>query len=201
MYRRARAGRAAGRAARACGLAIESSSSGDLADPRAQLLDHAVLGDADLGHRIAVAERDGAVLHGLVVDGDAEGRADLVLATIPLADRPRLIVVHRELPPERVVDAPGALRLAVLAEQWEDSRLVRGELRMQAQHDARLALHLVLVVRVEEKGQGRAVGSGRRLDDVRHEALPAFVVEVAEVLAAVLGVAAEVEVGAVGDAL
>ena len=42
---------------------------------------------------------------------------------------------------------------------------------MEAQHDARLALGAVLVVGVDEERERRAVGAGRRLDHVGHEAL------------------------------
>src|SRR4029079_9073070 len=40
-----------------------------------------------LGHRVAVTNRDGAVLEGFHVDGDAPRRSDLVLAAVQLADR------------------------------------------------------------------------------------------------------------------
>src|SRR5205823_3854095 len=78
-------------------------------DARAELLDQPILGEADLRHRVAVAQRDRAVLHGVVIDGDTEGRADLVLAAVAPPDRARLIVVDREVLAERVVDAPCAL--------------------------------------------------------------------------------------------
>ena len=72
---------------------------------------------------------------------------------------------------------------------------------MEPEHDARLALDLVFVVGIEEEGEGRAIGPGRRLDHVRQVTLAPLLVEVAQVLAAALGVTPEVEVGAVGDPL
>ena len=72
---------------------------------------------------------------------------------------------------------------------------------MEAEHGARLATHLLLVPRVDEHGEAGAVERRGRLDDVRDVALVGLGVEVAEVTAAVRGVGAEVEVGAVGDAL
>ncbi len=72
---------------------------------------------------------------------------------------------------------------------------------MQAQHGALLALDLLLVVGVDEERQRGAVGAGGRLDDVRDVPLAGGLVEVFELLAAVLGVRAEVEVASVGDAL
>src|SRR6185369_9656035 len=47
---------------------------------------HAVDGDPFLGHRVAVANRGGAVLERLDVDGHAPRCPDLVLAPVQLAD-------------------------------------------------------------------------------------------------------------------
>ena len=44
--------------------------------------------DALLRHRVALAHGDGVVVEGVEVDGDAERRADLVLAAVALADAP-----------------------------------------------------------------------------------------------------------------
>src|SRR5262249_34853331 len=63
------------------------------------------------------------------------------------------------------------------------------------------ALDLVLVVRVDQERERRAVGAGGGLDDVRDVALARLLVEEREVLAAPLGVLLQVEVGAVRDAL
>ena len=64
-------------------------------------------GDSFLLHRIAVTEGDGIFLtcegtlfcafEGFEIDGDAEWRADLVLATIPSTDGPRLIIKYGEV--------------------------------------------------------------------------------------------------------
>src|SRR5437667_2556922 len=169
-------------------------------DARAQLLDQPILGDADVRRGVGVAQRDRAVLHGVVIAGDAEGRADLVLAAVAPPDRARLVVVDREVPAERVVDAACTLGLAVFSQEGKHGRLVGGEARVEAQHDARLALDLVLVVGVHQEGERRAVGTRRRLDDPGEVALAPLLVEVGEVLAAVLAVPPEIEVGAVRDA-
>src|SRR5262249_14497445 len=63
------------------------------------------------------------------------------------------------------------------------------------------ALDLLLVVRVDEEGEQRAVHARRRLDHPGEVALPSLLVEVGQVLAARLGVAAEIEVAAVRDPL
>lgn len=54
--------------------------------------DRLVDGNADLLHRVAIAYGDGIVLCRLEIDGYAERRADLVLAAVSLADRPREVV-------------------------------------------------------------------------------------------------------------
>src|SRR5665811_318317 len=46
-----------------------------------------------LGERVAVAQGHGAVLEALVVDREAKGRADLILAAVALADRAALVVL------------------------------------------------------------------------------------------------------------
>ncbi len=72
---------------------------------------------------------------------------------------------------------------------------------MEAEHDAGLALDLLLAVGVRQQREGDAVRAGGGLDDVRQVALVGGLVEVLELLARELLVAAEVEVAAVVDAL
>src|SRR3954451_7605343 len=61
-----------------------------------QLVAEALDRDADLLEGVAVAEGDGVVVHRLVVDGDAPGGADLVLAAVALADRAALVELGRK---------------------------------------------------------------------------------------------------------
>src|SRR5262249_37933008 len=110
-------------------------------------------------------------------------------------------VVDGEVSAQVVVYPARALGLPVLAEQGEDRRLVRGEPGVKPEDDARLALDLVLVVGVDEEGEQRAVDTRRRLDHPREVALAPLLVEVRQILAARLGVPAEVEVAAVRDPL
>ena len=72
---------------------------------------------------------------------------------------------------------------------------------MEAQHDALLAAHVLDVIGVGQDREQGPVDAGRRLDHVGDDVLLPLVVEVAERPAAHLGVALEVEVGAVRDAL
>ncbi len=157
--------------------------------------------DALLRRLVAIAQRHRPVLDRLVVDRDAERRADLVLAPVAPADRARLVVLHGEVRAELRVDLLRLLGVPGLAQQGEHRRLHRCEPRVQAQHDTRLTLYLVLVVSVDQEGERRAVGAGCRLDHVGKEALARVLVEVREVLAAVLRVLLQIEVAAVRDAL
>ena len=73
------------------------------------------IGNALLRQRVAVAQRHRAVLDALVVDRQAERRADLVLAAVALADRAALVVLGLHRRAQRAVDLARELRLAVLA--------------------------------------------------------------------------------------
>ena len=72
---------------------------------------------------------------------------------------------------------------------------------MKAEHDARVALDLFLVVGVHQEREGGAVGTGGGFDDVRHVPLAGSRVEVLEFRAGVCRVLGEIEVPAIGDAL
>src|SRR5581483_4555799 len=169
-------------------------------NPPQQLGEQIALVHALLRRLVAVAERHGAVLDRLVVDRDAERRSDLVLTAVAATDRARLVVLHREVRAELRVDLLRLLGVAALPEKREHGGLHRREARVEAEHGARLALDFVLVVRVDQERERRAIGASGGLDDVWDEALPRLVVEVREVLAAPLGMLPQVEVGAVRDA-
>src|SRR5690606_37591004 len=80
---------------------------------------------AELLERVAVAAGHRAVLHRLVVDGDAPRRADLVLAAVALADRAARVVLGRHPLAQVLVDRPRPLRLAVLVDEREHRDLDR----------------------------------------------------------------------------
>ena len=52
--------------------------------------------DADLLHRVPVADGGSLVFQRIEVNGDAPGRADLILPAVSAADTSRLVVVNRE---------------------------------------------------------------------------------------------------------
>src|SRR5436309_5219358 len=60
--------------------------------------------DPRLLERVAVAQRDGAVLERLVVDGHAPRRPDLVLSPVALADRAARVVLGGHAPAQVLVD-------------------------------------------------------------------------------------------------
>ena len=96
-----------------CRESIRRGTSGSADTGRCDLLaydvDQVVDRDALLLHRVAVAQRDRAVLQRVVVDGDAERRADFVLAAVAPADRAGLVVRDREVRAQQLDDL---LRLA-----------------------------------------------------------------------------------------
>ena len=77
--------------------------SGEFAQERCQT--HAVVNefvkvchvDACLLHRVAFPQSDGAILKGLVVDGNAEGGSDCVLTAVAFADGVFFVVAGCEV--------------------------------------------------------------------------------------------------------
>ncbi|MPM15576.1 hypothetical protein SDC9_61947 [bioreactor metagenome] len=166
------------------------------------------LGDRDplLGHCVTLAHGDGLVLEGVEVDGHAVRGADLVLTTVALADRLCVVEVHVPVLAQLRRQLLGLRGEVLVARQRQHRGLHRREARVELQHrtlvDATLGIgRLVLDVRVGEEGHQRAGQAGRRLDDVRRVVLTLGLVEVLQDGAGVLGVGAQVEVGAVGHAL
>ena len=145
---------------------------------------HALDRDPLLGHRVAIADRHGAVLERVDVDRDAPRRPDLVLAPVQLPDRGRVVVdgqhVGREVLPEPVAQLDD---LGPLLQQRQDGDLVRREIRMEPEDDPRLAADLLLAIGVDQEREGGPVRPAGRLDDERDEVLAARLVEVLEVLA------------------
>ena len=81
------------------------------------LVAEAVDRDPGLLQRVAVAQGDGVVLQRLAVDRHAPWGADLVLASVPLADRAALVELGRDTGVELVVDCAGLLRHALLGDE------------------------------------------------------------------------------------
>ena len=61
-------------------------------------------GQPNLGHAVALAQRDRAVVEALAIDCQASGSPDLVLAPIAAANRRRFVVNGHESSLEIVVD-------------------------------------------------------------------------------------------------
>src|SRR5215470_1191076 len=86
------------------GSSIELRAAPGLRQARGQVVGQALDRDTGLLERVAVAEGDGVVLHRLVIDGDAPGGADLVLAAVALADRAALVELGGEAAAEVLED-------------------------------------------------------------------------------------------------
>src|SRR2546421_12009446 len=82
-------------------------------------------GDAYLLHLVTGADGDGFVLQRLEVDGDAEGRADLVLAAVAAADALRVVVLRHEVRAQGVPDAAGGRDELLVARERQDGDLDR----------------------------------------------------------------------------
>src|SRR6188472_568789 len=168
---------------------------------------HLVEGNPLLLHGVPLADGDGVVVEGVEVDRHAVGRADLVLAPVAAADGARVVEV--DVPAEATQCGGEVLGLRAqvgIAAQRQDRDLDRREARVELEHDALVDAtlgvgRLVLGVGVHEERHHRPVRAERRLDHVGDVALTGGLVEVREVLAGVLAVLLEVEVGAAGDAL
>ena len=181
----------------ACQLHAMTSPTHPLADEIRHLVHRHPL----LLHRVPVPDRHRPARDRLPVHRDAERRARLVHPAVAPADGAAVVVEGRESALEVVVERGGQLGHPVLLHQREDARLDRRHGRVEAQHHPGLPLDLLLPVGVHQQGEGDPVRPGRRLDDVRQEALVGRLLEVVELLAGVLLVPAEVEVAAVVDAL
>src|SRR5438105_3688847 len=156
-------------------------------------------GHADLAHRVALADRHLLVVERYEVDRDTERRSDLVLTAVSPADRLRLIVRGHERRPDLRPHLARERHKALVLRQRKDGHFVRGEMRTEAEHNARALLVGFLVVCGAEDRVRRPVRTDRRLDDMRNEPIVRDVVEVLEILARELGVATQVVVGAVMD--
>ena len=160
-----------------------------------------------LRHRVALADRDGVVVEGLEVDGDAERRADLVLPAVAPADRAWRRRTRRSsaCAARRRGRGPSAT-VGSLRDSGSTAALT-GASRGSSRSTVRLSTPpLALGASSSSYASTRnaiseRVRPGGRLDDVRRPALALGLVEVRQVGAGVLGVRRQVEVGAVGDAL
>ncbi len=130
------------------------------ADPLGEVGGEILGRDPLLRGRVAVADRDRAVLHALRVDRDAEGGPDLVAARVALADRRALVVDAAERVAQALVDRAAHLGHPVLLDEGVHAHLRRRELRVEVEHDAGLPVRLDLLL--EGVGDARRGSSGRR---------------------------------------
>ena len=157
--------------------------------------------NANLLHRVAVADGDGAVIFRLKIIGDAERGADLILAAIALADGTGVVEI------DHILACKGGIKLLRLGRELlrkgKDAGFEGGQSGMQPQHHAGvvfLRIDNLLIVRLHQKGEGDAVGAERGLDDIGNIVFVLLLVKVGEVLAGMVLMLLEVVVGAVGNA-
>ena len=114
--------------------------------------DDVVDGEPDLFRRVAVADGDGVVVQGVEVDGDAEGRADLVLAAVASSDGARDVPLDVVALLEVAVESFGdGEELGRLLDEGEDGDFYGGDGGVELEDVALLAVHLVLFVGLGSK--------------------------------------------------
>ena len=89
---------------------------------------------------------------------------------------------------EVIADVHADLRQAVFFDQREDGGLDRGQVRMEPQEVARLAVDFILIVGIDEEGQRAAVDTGGRLNDVGDVTLAGFFLKIRQRALQVVGV-------------
>mmetsp|Transcript_35184 Transcript_35184/g.104341 ORF Transcript_35184/g.104341 Transcript_35184/m.104341 type:complete len:262 (-) Transcript_35184:1114-1899(-) len=152
--------------------------------------------------RVAVAQRHRVVFERLEVDGDAEGRADLVVATVAPADGAGRVELDVVAPLQPLVDVACLCKqLGLVLDEGQDRGLDGREPRVELEKRPLLAADLVDGVRRREHGQHQTVHAEGGLDHVRHVPLLGGLVVVLHRLAARLRVLREVVVAARGAAL
>src|SRR2546423_1045884 len=128
----------------ACGASGRRSGEAELLPERGhELLDL----HPDLGHVVAVADRDRLICQGIEIDGHAQRRTDLVLAPVPPADGLGLVVRRLEVRPQPGPDRARQLAQLRLLRQRQHRDLVRRQVPIEPEHDADAVLVWLLVVR------------------------------------------------------
>ena len=126
----------------------------------------------------------GIVAHGLEVQRDAEGCADLVLAAVALADGAGVVVVHHKLLRQLLAQLPGRAGQNFFFTQRQHGTLEGRQRWVQAQHGAHIVpavlvlAHNLLVVGLAQKGQRHTVAAQGRLDDIGDVVLARLLVEI-----------------------
>ena len=119
---------------------------------------------------VAVADGHGVVFQRLVVHGDAERRADEVLAGVALADAVAFFVKHVEIVLQQVLNLAGFFGQTVFFHQGQNRRLDGGHGRVEFQKRAGFRLlafaRRFLRVGVAEHGQEQSVGPDGGFDHV-----------------------------------
>ena len=155
-----------------------------------------------LQHRIAVADGDGVILQGLVVDGDAIGCAEGIHAAVTAADGVLLLVEATVLVLQHIHDLAGLFRESVLLDQREHCHLDGGQDGRDVQHNALgTVFQLLLFVGMAQHREECAVEADGGLHHIGNIAFIGFRVEVLDLLSRKLLVCAQVKVGAGMDPL
>ena len=161
--------------------------------------------DADLLHRVAVADGHALILLVRIeIIGNAVRRADLILTAIALADRAGVVEIDHEMLGEHLIDLVGLL--GKLLGERQHCALERREHRVEVHDGAHILLALCIgaehlgVIGFGQDREEQTLHAERRLNDIRDIALICLRIEVIKRLAGGIAVLREVVVGSVGNA-
>jgi hypothetical protein len=155
--------------------------------------------NAFLRHRITMANCDGLMIEGLKVNRHTEWCADLILASIPPANRLGLVVVTHEMRLQRLEDLTCFSLQFVLLGQRQHGNFVRGEPMVEAQYGTDLAVDLLFVVNRKQQRHHRSGCPGRWLDAMGRVALVGSLIEIVKLLTRMIHVLREVKVTTVSN--
>ena len=143
---------------------------------------------------------------GVEVKGDAERRADLILAAVTLADGAGLVVIAHELLAELLIQLERGAGEDLLLAERENGALERGERRVQMQHGAHVVIALLIlpddlfIIRVAQNGEDGTLNAEGRLDNIGDVMLVLILIVIGQILTGDGLVLGQVVVGAVGNA-
>ena len=87
-----------------------------------------------LRHGVALSDRDGLIFFDrLEIDGDAQRRADLVLAAVAPADALRIVVLDEPMLAQLRCNVARRRRQLLVSAQWQHRHFHRRQSRMQVQ--------------------------------------------------------------------
>src|SRR6266568_1236431 len=153
--------------------------------------------DTDLRHVVALTYCHRSIVQSLEIDGDAVGRANLILTAITAANIRHVVILRNHQPLQILINIPGSgHQFFFILLQGQHRHFDRRDNRVQAQHSARLFPRRVwlFLIRVEQQVQEGAVYAARSLNNPGYIAFSGILIGIAQILVAILAVTREVPI-------